>query len=83
MEYSYNRDAGPAYPAYILEVQYYQSDTVYANIMSKIGRFLEHGEPDQTASGEQRPSRTVQTGYAASKIRELPKWWRRKAIQQF
>ena len=36
-----------AEPAYILEVQYYQSDKVYANILSKIGRFLEHGDPDQ------------------------------------
>jgi predicted transposase/invertase (TIGR01784 family) len=33
--------------AYILEVQYYPSETVYANIMSKIGRFLEHGDPAQ------------------------------------
>ena len=33
--------------AYLLEVQYYSSDTVYANLLSKIGRFLEHGNPNQ------------------------------------
>jgi predicted transposase/invertase (TIGR01784 family) len=34
-------------PAYIWEVQYYLSDKVYANLMTKIGRFLEHGDPAQ------------------------------------
>jgi len=34
-------------PAYIWEVQHYRSDGVYANIMSKVGRFLEHGNPKQ------------------------------------
>src|SRR5579859_4841878 len=34
-------------PAYLWEVQYYSSDKVYANILSKIGRFLEHGNPNQ------------------------------------
>jgi predicted transposase/invertase (TIGR01784 family) len=34
-------------PAYIWEAQTYPSDTVYANLMSKIGRFLEHGNPKQ------------------------------------
>ena len=34
-------------PAYIWEAQYYSSDKVYANLLSKIGRFLEHGNPKQ------------------------------------
>ncbi len=34
-------------PAYIWEAQFYASDTVYANLLSKIGRFLEQGSPDQ------------------------------------
>jgi hypothetical protein len=34
-------------PAYLLEVQYYSSPKVYANLWSKIGRFLEHGDPNQ------------------------------------
>lgn len=34
-------------PAYIWEAQYYSSDRVYANLMTKIGRFLEHGSPNQ------------------------------------
>src|ERR1041385_2653903 len=34
-------------PAYLWEAQYYHSETVYANLMTKIGRFLEHGNPDQ------------------------------------
>ena len=34
-------------PAYLWEVQYYASDKVYANMMSKVGRFLEHGDPAQ------------------------------------
>ena len=34
-------------PAYLWEVQYYASDKVYANLLSKIGRFLEHGDPAQ------------------------------------
>ena len=34
-------------PAYIWEAQCYRSNTVYANLMSKIGRFLEHGDPSQ------------------------------------
>ena len=34
-------------PVYIWEAQYYPSDTVYANVMSKVGRFLEHGDPAQ------------------------------------
>jgi predicted transposase/invertase (TIGR01784 family) len=34
-------------PAYIWEAQFYRSDTVYANLLSKIGRFLEHGDPSQ------------------------------------
>jgi predicted transposase/invertase (TIGR01784 family) len=39
-----NRRAGPAY---LWEAQYYKSNKVYANIMSKVGRFLEHGDPEQ------------------------------------
>ncbi len=34
-------------PAYIWEAQFYASDTVYANLWTKIGRFLEHGDPNQ------------------------------------
>ena len=34
-------------PAYIWEAQFYQSDKVYANLMTKVGRFLEHGNPEQ------------------------------------
>ncbi len=34
-------------PAYIWEAQYYPSDAVYANVLSKVGRFLEHGDPRQ------------------------------------
>jgi predicted transposase/invertase (TIGR01784 family) len=34
-------------PAYLWEAQFYASDKVSANIMSKIGRFLEHGDPNQ------------------------------------
>lgn len=34
-------------PAYLWEAQFYASDKVYANLLSKIGRFLEHGSPEQ------------------------------------
>ena len=34
-------------PAYIWEAQYYASDNVYANMLSKVGRFLEHGDSSQ------------------------------------
>ncbi|HEV3386702.1 MAG TPA: Rpn family recombination-promoting nuclease/putative transposase [Gemmata sp.] len=34
-------------PAYLWEVQFYTSEKVYANLLSKIGRFLEHGNPEQ------------------------------------
>ena len=34
-------------PAYLWEAQNYASETVYANILSKVGRFLEHGDPGQ------------------------------------
>lgn len=34
-------------PAYLWEAQYYKSDKVYANFLSKIGRYLEHGDPRQ------------------------------------
>jgi predicted transposase/invertase (TIGR01784 family) len=37
-------DAGPAY---IWEAQFYQSDKLYANLLTKIGRFLEHGDAGQ------------------------------------
>jgi predicted transposase/invertase (TIGR01784 family) len=37
-------DAGPTY---IWEAQFYPSDKVYANLLSKIGHFLEHDGPDQ------------------------------------
>ncbi len=34
-------------PAYIWEAQYYPSEKMYANMLSKVGRFLEHGDPKQ------------------------------------
>ena len=34
-------------PAYLWEAQFYASEKVYANLLSKIGRFLEHGNPEQ------------------------------------
>ncbi len=34
-------------PAYIWEAQNYKSEKVYANLPSKVGRFLEHGNPKQ------------------------------------
>lgn len=34
-------------PAYIWEAQNYASNKVYANLLSKVGRFLEHGDPAQ------------------------------------
>ena len=34
-------------PAYLWEAQFYSSEKVYANLLSKIGRFLEHGNPEQ------------------------------------
>ena len=34
-------------PAYLWEAQFYASNKVYANLLSKIGRFLEHGNPAQ------------------------------------
>ena len=34
-------------PAYIWEAQYYSSNAVYANLFSKVGRFLEHGDRNQ------------------------------------
>lgn len=34
-------------PAFIWEAQYYASEKVYANLLSKVGRFLEHGNPKQ------------------------------------
>ena len=34
-------------PAFIWEAQFYPSDKVYANLLTKIGRFLEHGDPTQ------------------------------------
>ena len=34
-------------PAYIWEAQFYASDKFYANLWTKIGRFLEHGDPHQ------------------------------------
>jgi predicted transposase/invertase (TIGR01784 family) len=33
-------------PAYLWEAQFYASEKVYANLLSKIGRFLEHGDPE-------------------------------------
>jgi hypothetical protein len=29
------------------EAQFYASEKVYANLLSKIGRFLEHGNPEK------------------------------------
>jgi predicted transposase/invertase (TIGR01784 family) len=37
-------DAGPTY---LWEAQFHTSDKVYANLLSKIGHFLEHDGPDQ------------------------------------
>lgn len=34
-------------PVYIWEAQYYPSDAVYANLMAKVGRYLEHNDPTQ------------------------------------
>lgn len=34
-------------PVYFWEAQAHKSNTVYANLFSKIGRFLEHGDPSQ------------------------------------
>jgi predicted transposase/invertase (TIGR01784 family) len=34
-------------PAYLWEAQFYVSEKVYANLLSKIGRFLEHGNAEQ------------------------------------
>ncbi len=34
-------------PAYLWEAQNYASDNVYANLLTKIGRFLEHRNPKQ------------------------------------
>jgi len=34
-------------PAYLWEAQFYASEKVYANLLSKIGRFLEHGNAQQ------------------------------------
>jgi predicted transposase YdaD len=34
-------------PVYFWEAQIHKSDTLYANLFSKIGRFLEHGSPHQ------------------------------------
>lgn len=34
-------------PAYLWEAQFYYSDKVYANLMAKIGHFLEHSNPAQ------------------------------------
>ena len=34
-------------PAYLWEAQFHASDKVYASLLSKIGRFLEHGNPGQ------------------------------------
>ena len=34
-------------PAYIVEVQFYPSNKVYANLLTKIGLFLEHDNPKQ------------------------------------
>jgi predicted transposase YdaD len=34
-------------PAYLWEAQFYPSDTVYANLMIKIGHFLQDDGPDQ------------------------------------
>ena len=34
-------------PAYLWEAQFYASEKVYANLLSKIGRFLQHGNAEQ------------------------------------
>ncbi len=34
-------------PVYLWEAQFYASKKVYANLLSKIGRFLEHGDAEQ------------------------------------
>jgi len=34
-------------PAYLWEAQNYLLETLYANVLSKIGRMLEHGDPNQ------------------------------------
>lgn len=34
-------------PAYLWEAQFYSSEKVYANLLAKIGRFLEHGNAEQ------------------------------------
>ncbi len=34
-------------PAYIWEAQFHASDRVYANLLTKIGHFLDHGDPHQ------------------------------------
>ena len=34
-------------PVYFWEAQFHKSDTLYANLFSKFGRFLEHGNPHQ------------------------------------
>lgn len=34
-------------PAYLWEAQFYRSDAFYANLWTKVGRFLEHGDPSQ------------------------------------
>ena len=34
-------------PAYLWEAQFYPSENVYANLFSKVGRFLEHGDAGQ------------------------------------
>jgi len=34
-------------PAYLWEAQFYLSNSFYANLLTKIGRFLEHGDPAQ------------------------------------
>jgi predicted transposase/invertase (TIGR01784 family) len=34
-------------PAYLWEAQFQRADTVYANLMAKVGHFLQHDGPDQ------------------------------------
>ena len=34
-------------PAYVWEAQFYTSNKVYANLLAKVGRFLEHDNPEQ------------------------------------
>ncbi len=36
-----------AAPAYLWEAQFHRSDSVYANLLAKVGHFLEHDGPDQ------------------------------------